>query len=302
MADQAEKLRALVNALPREGTDSDTSGTIGKTDSPAKSGGVIAVTSGKGGVGKSNLSLNLAIALQEIGKNPVVIDTDVGFADVEVLVGLQPHYTLLDVVAGVSIDQALTLTPNGLPFLAAGSGLLNIHDISETKLQRFLQEMDGLQKRFDWVVVDCGAGLGKNVGRILAAADEMLLVTTPEPTSIADAYALLKMLAVNQAFPITRVVVNRAKTFAEARVTAEKLQRASHRFLGVSLELLGFVLEDGAVGRSVKAQTPLLLAFPRSPAAGCIRQLAYNYLKITKKPDFKGGLRGFFQRLLTSKT
>lgn len=260
-------------------------------------GTVIAITSGKGGVGKSNFCINFAIGLKELGHRPVVIDADVGFADIEVLLGIHPTHTIVDVVQGMSIWDALSYDSNGLAFLAASTSLTDIHDLGQEEMLRLMTEMEKLHEQFDVVLIDSGAGMGRNIGKLLSAADEVFLVTTPEPTAIADAYAVMKMLAVRGTVPPTRMVVNRVSNFVAGRETAEKLQLVASRFLDVEVGVLGYILEDSTVSKAVMQQSALLFGFPDSVASRCIRQLVRNYLRV-EPPREKSGISRFFERLL----
>ncbi|MCL6594453.1 MAG: MinD/ParA family protein, partial [Alicyclobacillus sp.] len=258
---------------------------------------VLATASGKGGVGKTNFCVNFALGLQRRGFQPVVIDADLGFADVEVLLGVRPRRTIVDVIEGTEIWDALEFGAHGLPFLSAGNGLLDLHDLTPWQMDRLLEQVGQLHERFDVVLLDCGAGMGANFGRMLAAVDDLVVVTTPEPTAIADAYALLKMLVVRGCLPETRLVINRVRNLAEGRETAEKLRLVANRFLDAKVDVLGFVLEDHTVARAVMEQRALLQAYPHSPAARCFDQLVHNYLRVeTVQPS--RGLGGFFERLL----
>jgi flagellar biosynthesis protein FlhG len=281
MADQAESLRRLMT---------QQSGNANHEHR------VIAVASGKGGVGKSNFCVNFALALQMAGHRPIVIDTDVGFADVEVLLGIRPRKTIVDVLEGTSIWDALEYDASGLPFLSAGNGMMADQDLTPHQMNRLLKELESLHSKFDIVLLDSGAGMGRSLARMLTAADDLILVTTPEPTAIADCYALLKMLVMRGELPETRLVINRAQNFTEARLTAEKLKMVADRFLDVKVSVLGYLLEDEAVAHAVMRQEALLVAYPTSPAAQCFHQLVRNYLQIST-PRPKRGIAGFLERL-----
>lgn len=257
---------------------------------------VIAVASGKGGVGKSNFCVNFAIGLQQMGRRPIIIDADVGFANVEVLLGVQPTKTLVDVLSGIDILDAVQMGAAEIPFLSAGSGLFDIHSLSSWQLDLLLHEAEKLQRRYDLVLLDCGTGMGENIGRLVTAADQLLVVTTPEPTAITDAYSLLKLLVARGSFPSTQLVINRVHNLLDGRVTADKLRLVARRFLNQELGVLGYILEDDAVSQAVMLQRPLLLQYPDSIAARCMMQLAQNHLRAeTALP--RVGIKGFFERL-----
>ncbi len=268
MPDQAEALRVRVRA--NESSDFSSENGMAR---------VIAVASGKGGVGKSNFSVNFAMALQKAGKTVVVIDTDVGFADVELLLGVRAKHSLMDILEGASMGDVLEHSGVGLPFISAGSGFTDIHSLSVDAVHRLLSELNRLQDQFDYVVIDCGAGLGGNLVELLRAADDLVIVATPEPTAIADAYSLLKQLVSKDKLSTVRVVINRAATFVEAKLAADKLVSVCRRFLDIAPSPLGYILEDETVGQAVMRQEPFLTAFPNSQGARCMIQLADNYLR-----------------------
>jgi len=281
--DQAERLRLLMQQrVPLAG---DTANHV------------VAVASGKGGVGKTNFCVNFALELQKANRSPIVLDMDVGFANVELLLGERPKHTISDVFDGLEIWDVIQESRCGLPYLSAGSGLTDLHDIPPLQVERLVTELSRLQSKYDTLLLDCGAGHGANAGRLISGADELILVTTPEPTAIADAYALLKMLKFNSQLPTTRLVINRAERIVEAKLAADKLRAVAERFLGIQLGVLGYILEDVSVPKAVMQQQALTVVFPRSKAAGCIQQIARNYLHLQPTPA-KAGLAGFFERLL----
>ena len=286
MSDQAAELRARMAKT--------------RVEEPVKLAKVIAVASGKGGVGKSNFCVNFGLVLKQLGFRPIIIDTDVGFANVEVLLGVRPSHSIVDVLAGSDIWDVLQETPYGLPFLSAGNGLTDIHSFSETDISRLISSLRDLQSKFDIILIDSGAGMGSQTGRLLGAADELVLVTTPEPTSITDAYALLKMLAIQERVPSTKLVVNRAAHLSIAKQAAEKLSLVAERFLNQRLSVLGYILEDDALVEAVMAQRPLLAHAPNSKSARCYRQVGDNYLR-TEATVPRLGINAFLQRIFSRK-
>ncbi|MCL6453465.1 MAG: MinD/ParA family protein [Alicyclobacillus sp.] len=281
MGDQAQRLRERVLQARAEHAEGPR---------------VIAVSSGKGGVGKSNICINFALCLRQHGQRVLVLDADVGFADVEVLLGVHPPHTLVDVMNGLSIWDAVAEDKSGLPFLSAGSGITDIHALHPAQISRMFAELTLLHEQYDVVLIDCGAGFGENVARLLSAADDIFLVTTPEPTAIADAYALMKMLSVRGRVPRTRLIVNRVPSFVVGRETAEKLQLVVSRFLDCELGVLGYILEDATVARCVMNQVALAAAYPESSATRCVRQLVHNYVTDSSAAPERG-MRWFLQRL-----
>lgn len=288
MKDQAEELRKVMQAI-------DPVQVISKANEP--SGRVVAVVSGKGGVGKSNFCVNFALGLAQAGNRPVILDADMGFANVEVLLGVQPKYSLSDLFQGKEIWDIVQQSPIGVPFISAGTGIASLHMLNTQEMDLLAAEMRKLQERYDVILIDSGAGNGGHLGYLLSAADELVLVTTPEPTAIADAYALLKMLRFGPGLPPTKLVVNRTRSFSEGRLTAEKLSLAADKFLQAKLNTLGYVLEDDSVAQSVMRQQVLLRAYPKSSSAQCIRQLVHNY-RNTESVPVRRGIGGFIERWL----
>ncbi|QQE80823.1 MinD/ParA family protein [Alicyclobacillus sp. SO9] len=280
--DQAERLRSLVNQGPIQ---------------TAASKQIIAVASGKGGVGKTNFCVNFALELQKIHRSPVVLDVDLGFANVDVILGERPRHTIEDLLNGFSIWDVLQVSATGLPYLSGGAGLTELHTLSRAQVLHLKEEFSRLDDRYDTVLLDCSAGHSTNSEQLIAAATQLIVLTTPEPTSIADAYALLKMLSVNGQLPqVVTVVVNRASGIVEAKLAADKLKLVAAKFLGVNIDILGFILEDDAVPQAVMAQTALLLKYPHSKAASCIQQIARNYLHIDERSE-RRGFSKFLERL-----
>ncbi|HEY8349315.1 MAG TPA: MinD/ParA family protein [Clostridia bacterium] len=301
--DQAEKLRQVIDVLKLRNKNNMTA-------MPAKrSARVITVTSGKGGVGKTNVSINLAIALSELGYRAVIIDADFGLANIDVLLGIVPKYTLLDVVKNrKNITEILTDGPSNIKFISGGSGVEDLLKLDREQIARFIEHIALLDQMTDFIIVDTGAGLSDNVMSFIMAADEVLLVTTPEPTSITDAYALIKMVSNKDRLMSNtvktkkiRLVVNRAENSEEAKDVLNNLVMVAERFLGLRLEPAGYILSDSTVKRSVKQQQPFILAYPKSQAARSIREITS---KLANCPDVEEaqqslGIRGFFNRLVS---
>lgn len=256
---------------------------------------VISVASGKGGVGKSNFCVNFALSLQKAGFKPIVVDTDIGFANIEVLLDVHPIQNMFDLLHGAQIWDIVQTSPSGLPFLSAGSGLMDIHNLSDQDMEIIIGQMKRLSERFDVILLDSGAGMGIQLGHLVGASDELIMLTTPEPTAITDAYALMKMLRMKGQLPPVRLVVNRAPRVVDAKQTAEKLRLAASRFLELEMDVLGYILEDEAVVRAVMNQRPLLLDAPHSKASRCVTQIVENYLRFGQVQ--RSGLVGFLEKL-----
>ncbi|AMA72687.1 MULTISPECIES: MinD/ParA family protein [Aneurinibacillus] len=288
MSDQAQRLREKLSV--RSAASSSYSSKTAKTR-------VIAVTSGKGGVGKSNVSLNFALCLQQKGQKVVLFDMDVGFANIDVLMGISTRRNIVDLIdKRLSIWDIIERGPNDLEFVAGGSGLSQIFELDEIKLHYFFEQLTHLHGYADTIILDTSAGMSKDTLRFLLAADEVILVTTPEPTAITDAYALVKM-AHSQKYDIRfNIVVNRAVGGKEGKVTGEKLVLVAREFLNLEMNMLGFIYDDVHVSKAVKKQQPFCLAYPRSKAANCIRNLTEAYLTGGKEANTEG-MKGFISRL-----
>ncbi len=276
MRDQAERLREIAEHL-RQDPPPDVPGSLSSA-APApvhRRARVIAVTSGKGGVGKTNLAVNLSYALLKLGHEVVVLDADLGLANVDVLLGTTPRWHLGHSIHGEKgILELMYSAPEGLKLIAGGSGLSELVDLPQEDLERFLRNLRELETQADFLVVDTGAGMGRSVMAFTLAADEVIVVTTPEPTAITDAYAVIKAIVRRQPAAKILLVVNQAQDKTEAEQAAQRLSATVLRFLDAHLELLGHIPYDQQVGRAVRNQTPFLLSTPGSPAGQAISQMA----------------------------
>jgi len=294
MSDQAERLRELVinmNSGPYYAAGGQQ---------PEKRARVITVTSGKGGVGKTNVTVNLAIALSRLGLRVVILDVDFGLANIDFLFGITPKYTLLDLVREErTIFEVLTDGPNNIKFLSGGSGVEELVSLDKKKLRKLVSDISLLDKLYDIILIDTGAGLSHHVMSFVMAADEIILVTTPEPTSITDAYALVKMVSRRDKKKNISVLVNKAETVREAEEVAKKLIVVSEKFLSLKLNKLGYILYDEIIIKSVKQQKPFCLSYPRSQAARNVFALADTLMYGIKSTDNALGARGFFQKVLS---
>lgn len=293
MKDQAEMLRKIVN-MKTNGEDSNHSNN--KIDRKAR---VITITSGKGGVGKTNITVNLALTFSRMGLKVVILDADFGLANIDVLFGVIPKYTLLDLIHGdKTIFEILTDGPENIKFLSGGSGVEELIRLDKKKLKKFVDGIGVLDKFFDVILIDTGAGLSQNVISFIMAAEEILLVTTPDPTSITDAYALVKMVSRRDRKKAINIIVNKAKNAKEAAEVLNKLCGVSEKFLSFKLLKMGYILYDENVTKSVKMQKPFCLYNPKCQAAKNIEEIADKLLfKNTKSADY--GASGFISKLLS---
>ncbi len=298
MMDQAEKLRQAIDNLKLRQAAAQADIKLPKVKGSAR---IITVTSGKGGVGKTNVTINLAIALSEQGYRVIILDADFGLANIDVLFGIIPKYTLLHVIKNEkTILEVLSDGPMNTKFVSGGSGVEDLVKLDRQQIMKFVENMAMLDKMADIIIVDTGAGLSENVMSFILAADEVLLITTPEPTSITDAYALVKMMSNRDKSKKIRLVVNRTENGDEANDVLNKLVLVADKFLGITLIPTGYIMHDEAVVKAVKQQKPFLISFPKSQASKNIRDIS---VKLTEKSGgtdvhISSGIIGFLNKLV----
>lgn len=288
MADQAKKLREMAAAYRARASASK----------PKRRTRVIAVTSGKGGVGKTNISINLAQALIDAGKEVILLDADLGLANAHILLGVLPPYHLGHMLRGErDITGLIHTAPNRLKLIAGGSGVEELAELSPSRLRWFVDSLSRLEGMADYLILDTGAGLNHVVFSFVLAADEVILVTTPEPTAIADAYATIKALYKRNPSIQVRLIINQVEGIAESRSVAERLVETVRSFLGLEMQILGTVPRDPCVWQAVRAQRPFVSAYPQCPASRAVRAMGKVLLVEDgeEPPIPKAG--GFFQRL-----
>ena len=260
---------------------------------------VLAITSGKGGVGKTSIAVNLGLALAAAGRRVLLVDADLGLANVDLVLGMRPRVHLGHVLAGqLPIEAVVQDGPAGIRWIPGAAGLPAIGQLDERRREMLLEGLAALETQHDFLVLDTPPGIGQGVLHLARQADELLLVTTPEPTSMMDAYALLKAVAATGADSIgqVRLIVNMVTHRSDAEEVHRRIAEVARRFLGVGVDLLGYVFCDGHVGRAVRRQEPLLVGHPHSQAAWCIKRLAEAVLE---GPAAAAGTRrfAFFRRL-----
>ncbi len=261
---------------------------------------VFSVTSGKGGVGKTNISANLALCLARMGKRVVLLDADLGLANVDVVLGLAPKLNLFHLFhEGVTLEQILLDTPYGFRILPASSGVAEMVSLDTGQKLDLLAAMDALEGDIDYLIVDTGAGISENVLYFNLAAQERLLVLTPEPTSLTDAYALVKVLKNQHGVERFRVLVNMVREPKQARETFVRLSEACDHFLsGVSLDLVGAIPQDPAMKKAVVQQTPVCKHAPDSAAAKALEAAARTISSWKTAARTDGNIKFFWKKLL----
>jgi flagellar biosynthesis protein FlhG len=290
MSDQADALRELVRA--RSGTA--LAEPVPRVGEPVRARSLL-FTSGKGGVGTSNLALNLAIALGELAQRVVLVDADLGLANIDLLCGLAPASDLGDVLSeGRPLADAVVAGPAGVRVVPGAHGMRAPLEVLGDGPARLADELADLEAECDFVLVDAGSGLGPGIATLAAAADEVVLVTTPEPTSVADAHAAVQRLRRLPGPPRLRAVVNQAGSSSEASDVLARLTASSRQFLGAVVTALGHVRADPHVPLAVRARRPFVVAYPGAVASRGVRRLARTLME-ERRP--KGRRPGFFAAL-----
>ena len=264
---------------------------------------VVAVTSGKGGVGKTNVTANLAVALAHLGRRVMVLDADLGLGNLDVLLGLTPKFSLADVLSGQRrLREVLVPGPGGITVLPAGSGFQNLTALSDHQIRELQSEMDELQEETDILLIDTGAGIGRNVTSFATMAQDIIVVAAPEPTSLTDAYALMKVLSTQYGERRFRLLVSMTRTPTDGQDVYRKLSLVAERFLHISINFLGSVPFDPRLAEAVCQQRPLVELYPQSKAAQAFLGLAHDLAEWPLPESPKGGLQFFWQSLLRKDT
>ena len=286
MLDQAQRLRQLA---------------VDKAESKTKEGNrakILTVTSGKGGVGKSNFVVNLSISLSKLGKRVLIFDADIGMANDDVLMGFLPKYNINDVLfKNKDLEDVMITGPYGVKLIAGGSGLSRVEELTEEQREGFLDKLASLQD-FDYIIMDTGAGINRSVLGFIACCEELVIITTPEPTSLTDSYSLLK--AVNH-FKIkskAKVIINRTLDAKEGIMTYNKFNNAVSNFLKMDIEFLGSIAEDRKVVQAVREQQPFMISYPNCDAAEDINKIARKLMGETVVAT-EMNVQGLFKKLFS---
>lgn len=288
--DQAAKLREMVSS-----------------STEMSNARVIAVTSGKGGVGKTSISVNLAIEIAKMGKKVVIFDADFGLANVEVMLGIRPRYNLLDLIHNnKTIEEIITMGPNDIGFISGGSGVSELATLDRESIKILVSEMVKLDRLYDVVIIDTGAGITDSVMEFVMVSPEIVLVVTPEPTSITDAYSLLKVLRrkekFNPLYKTINVVSNRVSNDAEGGEIYSKINTVSSKFLNTKLQFLGNIPQDKNASMAIIEQKPVTMAYPSSPVAKGIQAIAAKLMHNDETSDApKEGIARVFLDFIKSR-
>ena len=289
MYDQATKLRVMAGQRNAEGREQRAeskeqealcSMSYALRSMPVRT---IAITSGKGGVGKTSIAANLGLAIAAQNKRVGIIDADLGLANIDVILKLKPRYNIEHVISGEKkLSEIFIRGPAGLTIIPAGSGRLSLANLPNLDRDRLIRELVQSTSNFDMMFIDTAAGISHNVVDFVLAAQEVIVITTPEPTAITDAYAMIKVISQREKTDIG-IIVNMAYSSRQAQEIAERIIMAARRFINARAHFMGHILTDAAVSDAVSAQQPLIFKYPRSSAAQCINALASKILKHGKQ-------------------
>ncbi|MDR1858828.1 MAG: MinD/ParA family protein [Treponema sp.] len=297
MEDQAEKLREIMRQKKSERTGG-LSQRLANGNKDGRKTRIITVTSGKGGVGKTNLSVNMALAFARLGKKVVVMDADLGLANVNVMLNMIPKYNLYHVIKKQkTLREILVETEYGISIVAGASGFSQIANMGEQERQNFINELETLSFA-DIIIIDTSAGVSNNVLDFIAAADDAIIITTPEPTAITDAYGIIKIIAMEyDSLNIgLKLVVNRARGVKEAKDVADRMITIAGQYINIKVDYLGFIYDDQTVPMAVRRQRPFMVVDPKCKASICIQHLVERMDK-TKLADQSGGIGTMFKKL-----
>jgi flagellar biosynthesis protein FlhG len=286
MTDQAEQLREI---MQKKQTSMNTNTRI------------IAVASGKGGVGKTNVAINIALAYAQLGKKVIVMDADLGLANVNVVLGIIPKYNLYHLIRKQrSMRDIIQDTNYGIQIVAGASGFSKIANLSDDERNNFIDELQELSSA-EVIIIDTSAGVSQNVLAFVEAADDAVIVTTPEPTAITDAYGIIKIIAteIDNMHLNLKLVVNRVKSVTEAKRVAERVINIAGQFLNIKVDYLGYVYDDPSVSNAVLKQKPFLILDPNGKASICVKHIVSRLEKIEYKEGT--GIGGFLRRLMGKK-
>ncbi len=261
----------------------------------------IAITSGKGGVGKTSIAVAIAIALARNGSRVTLLDADLGLANVNVILGIIPKYNLYHVIKGKKkLKDIVIEVPEGFKIIAGASGFHQLANLDVKQRTEFIEAVSELDDD-DYMIIDTGAGISQNVLSFLSASDDVIVITTPEPTAITDAYGIIKSIASQTPDKPVKLIVNRVQSVAEGKRVAQRVINIAGQFLNIKVESLGFVFEDIYVPKSIRNQKPFIVTYPKQKASICVSLIADRIANKEGAEEKKGsGLVGFFRQLFRS--
>jgi len=303
--DQAASLREIKRVRNEGGGMADSTalspGCAASPGAVSRPSRVISITSGKGGVGKTNITANLAYILSRKRKKTMVLDADTGLANIDIILGLTPTYNLYHVLTGEkTLEEVMVRGPGGILVLPASSGIGEMADLTRGQKLTLLDELNALKEPLDFVLMDTAAGISQNVMYFNLAAEEIIVVVTSEPTSLTDAYALIKILYQRHAKKRFRLLVNMARSAVQAREVFERLNHATDHFLNLTIDYLGHVIYDAKLQEAVQFQKPVAELYPAAPATRCLRAVAETLYHEKPEVDEDGTLRFFRKNVLTN--
>jgi flagellar biosynthesis protein FlhG len=279
------------------------SATMEKAPTERKVPHTMAITSGKGGVGKTLVTVNLAINYARQGLKVLLIDADLGLANIDVVLGLTPNYTIEDVLSGeLTLDEVAVPGPMGITILPAASGVAELSNLTEEQKLSLMDHIDHWHADFDVVLVDTGAGISPNVRFFVLAVERIMIVVTPDPASITDAYALMKVMFLNHRVSHFDLVVNQVSSEKEAKDVYRTLSQVADKYLNIGMNFAGSIPEDSLLVRAVRQQKPVSDLFPESPASQAFVSLAERIMKMWQQKRHDDGRMIFFWRRLLNKT
>jgi len=280
----------------KEGMKTPEAGRGASGSSPVR---VISVTSGKGGVGKTNCVVNLAISLARKGKRVLILDADLGLCNLDVILGLSPKYNINHVLRGErKIKDIIVRGPSGIMVIPAASGIQELTSLSTEERLALTSSIESLDEGVDIMIIDTGAGISNNVMFFNAAAHEIIVVVTPEPTSLTDAYALMKVLMKKHGEKSFKILVNSARGDKEGKNIYSIVSLVAGRFLNLSLEYLGHVVQDDKLSRAVLNQRAVVEMFPETPASLCFKGIAERLVNMPVDTAPKGGMQLFWKNMI----
>lgn len=297
--DQASSLRKIVRNKA-SGTKRRKSVSASTDAAPEATHRVVSITSGKGGVGKTNIVGSLAMALTELGHKVLILDADLGLANIDIIFGIHPPYNIGHVLRGEkSLDDIIVDGPKGIRIIPAGSGFVDLTHLSDGQKLSLMGEFESLDDSFDFFLIDTGAGISSNVTYFNLAADESIIVVTGEPTSVTDAYAMIKVMATEHGEKRFKLLMNMVKDFNEAKNVYSNLCQAADRFLsGVVLEYMGYIPMDDKVRHAVQNRRAFVDLHPTAAASKSLKQVALDLSESPRRLDVNGNIKFFMKRYM----